>query len=752
MKLKPRLLVAVMVVAAIIASFFVQRDQAASTLAASYTGVAQIAGPLQLDLSVSPPIGTPRDTLRLTAVLTNHQSLFASPTITLKLPSVLRAELSDLPAGATMNLATNSLQWLPVVPPNGERRELVLDLKVSSADLTHPEQTLTAAMHTTEEALDTSVVLWIGIPPKVKGFEGPLRVSVGQPLPLVAEIEGPGPFTEQWDLGDGRRVPVNQPTIVYPTAGVYDVTLMVKNPIGTATRTEQVTVIPHAVAEFVPDDDKVGLAQIVTFENLSGGQGPIRYTWDFGDGASATDPRPQHSYAAAGTYQVKLIVENEFGRSETTQSIAVGAPPTADIYVAELSAAGEPLTGEVIGGPAQTEYVWSMGDGRRYDGAKVSHSFRQKGDYYVTLTASNEFGSTEVGRWVHVQEGTPKVFLPVISHLAGISSGSSVDLTVAEGLPALEEVALDAPFMMEPLPFAAGTSSTAQLLGYINQARGAFDLGPLTAVSELSAAAQKHAADMAAARHNQHVGSDGSTPRDRFLQFSYPHAYAGEATAWGFADPRQSVEFWVNSPSHRPIILNRYATEVGLGHVTDYAAPSVWYWTAEFGNGSGVPDPSVMRVQSPEDGREALNSEMLTFSWNWPRPLAASEQFTLYFSGANGRTAVTTLNQATLGTKYAVTLLPLDRPDLLGAYQWQIVLENNRGAEIMSSEKRGLIISVDPSLPTATPLPTATAIITATPQATPAVTPTTVPPTPTPRPPQPTLPPLVIATPLPSEP
>ena len=33
--------------------------------------------------------------------------------------------------------------------------------------------------------------------------------------------------------------------------------------------------------------------------------------------------------------------------------------------------------------------VGVMGDGRRYSSAKINHAYRQTGDYYVTLTASN---------------------------------------------------------------------------------------------------------------------------------------------------------------------------------------------------------------------------------------------------------------------------------------------------------------------------------------------------------------------------
>ena len=148
-----------------------------------------------------------------------------------------------------------------------------------------------------------------------------------------------------------------------------------------------------------------------------------------------------------------------------------------------------------------------------------------------------------------------------------------------------------------------------------------------------------------------------SVARADWPNFRGPNAsgYAGEATAWGFADPRQAVEFWVNSPGHRPIILNRYTSEVGLGYTVDYVAPSVWYWTAEFGNESAAAEIPFIRTQSPASDLEVLNSKQITFIWNWPASLASAEQFTVYLHGDNGSVAVGSISEPSLGTQYSMT-------------------------------------------------------------------------------------------------
>lgn len=755
MKPQMRLLLALMAVLAIVGFTLVRRENSASMSAASYTGTALLSGPVELSLSVTPPVGSPRDTLELLVRVANHTSSFASPQVELQLPGTLRAPSGQMPTGVSSNIASNRIQWLPVVPPAGGVRDLRLPLKVSSADLTHPEQQLSVSLTTAEGRQETSTLLWIGIPPRVEGLDTLSHVSVGQQLQLKTRVQGPGPFSEIWELGDGRRVAVNEPAVLYPAAGVYNVKVTVKNPVGEATHSSAITVVPHVNAAFRAEDETPGVGQAISFANLGGGQQPVQYRWDFGDGTLSAESHPVHVFDAPGTYNVKLIAENAFGTAESSQIVTVGTPPQAEMLVAESAPAGTHLSGEVVAassGNPGTSYSWEMGDGRRYNSAKISHAYRRAGDYYVTLTASNDYGETQVGRWVHVEQGIQQIYMPMVSHFGGLVQGSSTD-ALPQSINVSElDVAVDAPFVMDPIEFAAITPPVDRLLAYINAARGHFGLSELAVSADLSAAAQKHADDMAAAQHNQHTGSDGSKPADRFLQFGYQSGYAGEATAWGFADPRQAVEFWVNSPGHRPIILNRYTSEVGLGYTVDYTAPSVWYWTAEFGNASAAAEAPTMRVQTPVDGLEALNSESINFSWNWPTPLASAEQFTVYVQGAAGTIAVGSVNEPVLGTLYRLSFTPATVSKLLGELSWQVRLENNRGAELAASEFRTMTINLDPDLPTPTPVPTL--VPTTEPAASPTVTPTEAATTqpPTPRPTEPSLPPLVTATPLPVEP
>ncbi len=709
-------------------------------------GEAHIYGNVQLDLLLSAPAGQPGDTINLTLTLTNHTQATVSPTIDLQLPPGVRPATMLFPAGLSLNLQAGTLDWLPVALANGGTNTFTLPLRLETADIANPTQQITAVLRHNDLEETAAASLWIGVPPQVNSIISPPQVAVGQPFQLRAVGAGSGPFTQVWHLGDGRRVQTNDPVVLFSAAGMYDVQIELSNRLGTATARHSISVVPHPAAQFSVSDATAGVGQTITFINQSGGAGPLTYRWDFGDGVTAVEATPNHTYTSPGTYLVHLTVQNQFGQSEAYWPVTVGLPPTVDMILPERIPAGQTFQAQGMGDATVTRYEWSMGDGRSLEGRVVEHSYSRLGELYVTLVASNEFGSTQVGRWLTVDPGVLHLYLPLVLNLLG-DGAAATENSVGIDLP---DVALDELFILRPMAVPPGSTPAEQLLLYINEARRQFELAPLNLVPQLSSAAQEHANDMARFGYTGHTGADGSRPAERLLQFGYGAGYAGEATAWGFEYPHQAVEFWVNSPAHRRIILNAAATDVGVGFSSDFNAPSVWYWTAEFGNQFAAADAPLLRVQEPAAELEAMVTSLVTFSWNWPVPLAEGEQFVLYLQTNRGDFPVATVTQPTLGTRYAVQLaansLTSGNARLQvnpGNYSWQLRLEN--GGTIVQSEARPITFTIDPDAPTPTPSPTA---VSPTATATPTATPTAVPPQVTPLPPTPTtLPPLITATP-----
>ena len=80
------------------------------------------------------------------------------------------------------------------------------------------------------------------------------------------------------------------------------------------------------------------------------------YSWDFGDGNSATGVNVSHTYAAGGSYTVALVTAGDCGNDTTTQTIA-------DVSEQEFTFTGL----ELYPNPAQDKLFLSMVDGGSID-------------------------------------------------------------------------------------------------------------------------------------------------------------------------------------------------------------------------------------------------------------------------------------------------------------------------------------------------------------------------------------------------
>jgi uncharacterized protein YkwD len=126
-----------------------------------------------------------------------------------------------------------------------------------------------------------------------------------------------------------------------------------------------------------------------------------------------------------------------------------------------------------------------------------------------------------------------------------------------------------------------------QVVEMTNQFRAKNGLAPLTLNSKLSAAAQAHSRNMAVQDFFDHKGLDGTSAGDRVSQAGYDWHTVAENIAAGQKTPREVVDAWINSPSHRVNILNPTVKDIGVGYFfladdtgkTNYNA----YWTQEFG-------------------------------------------------------------------------------------------------------------------------------------------------------------------------
>ncbi|RBY95121.1 radical SAM protein [Blastococcus sp. TF02-8] len=124
------------------------------------------------------------------------------------------------------------------------------------------------------------------------------------------------------------------------------------------------------------------------------------WAWTFGDGTTGSGRTVSHTFPAAGTYAVSLVVTDDRGATATlTQQVTVVAnqAPTAvfgsqvaDRLVALDASASSDTDGRVA------SYAWNFGDGSTGTGATTSHTYAADGTYRVTLTVTDDDGATAV--------------------------------------------------------------------------------------------------------------------------------------------------------------------------------------------------------------------------------------------------------------------------------------------------------------------------------------------------------------------
>jgi hypothetical protein len=112
-----------------------------------------------------------------------------------------------------------------------------------------------------------------------------------------------------WDFGDGSAVSSEvSPSHTYAQGGTYTVSLTTTHSGSGCSdlRSKQVTVAldPCAGVSISANFSSQVNVATVTFNNTS--TGASTYKWSFGDGNTSTNLNPTHTYAANGTYTVKL--------------------------------------------------------------------------------------------------------------------------------------------------------------------------------------------------------------------------------------------------------------------------------------------------------------------------------------------------------------------------------------------------------------------------------------------------------------
>jgi len=205
----------------------------------------------------------------------------------------------------------------------------------------------------------------------------------------------------QWTFGDGWSSNSANPDHTYFDAGTYAVTLVVTDNIGAKdTTSAMVTAAEPGQAPTASFTTVCTDLSCDFVDTSTAGQGTIvTWSWDFGDGDTATVQHPSHLFAAAGTYTVTLVVTDDaglsdtFGRGVTVPS--VNQPPTASLTssCAALTCSFTDTSSDGDGSVAA--WSWDFGDGATSTEQSPTHTYSAPGGYTVVLAVTDDDGAAD---------------------------------------------------------------------------------------------------------------------------------------------------------------------------------------------------------------------------------------------------------------------------------------------------------------------------------------------------------------------
>ncbi|MEV6892251.1 MULTISPECIES: PKD domain-containing protein [Kribbella] len=221
-----------------------------------------------------------------------------------------------------------------------------------------------------------------------------------------------------FDFGDGTAAGPQAAasiTHLYVNSGSYTVKVTVTDTSGLSDSTTQLVTVavpaasPTAALTVTPTSGQVPLPVTADASGSTDPQGQaLSYTYDFGDGSPIVGPQSTatapHTYAAGGTYTIRVTVTDTSGLSDTaTTTVTALAPPSAQLTVSP-SAGLAPLhvTADATGSSDPQNqtltYAFDFGDGTTTGAqatATATHAFTTAGTYTVGVTVTDTSGLSD---------------------------------------------------------------------------------------------------------------------------------------------------------------------------------------------------------------------------------------------------------------------------------------------------------------------------------------------------------------------
>lgn len=210
-----------------------------------------------------------------------------------------------------------------------------------------------------------------------------------------------------WDFGDDSKGEGATVTHAYKEPGVYTVRLTVDDGKETNVSRQSVSgeirIIGAPVAVIKPiTPAPVGAPILCEADTTKNPEGRVlKYSWDFGDGNTATGPKIEHVYQKGDTYKIKLTVQDdsglECGKAVAETNVRINTPPVVSLQIKDqICCINEPVHFDASASKDPDgdglKYHWDFGDGETSEEVQPVHIYKKAGTFKITLTVTDTSG------------------------------------------------------------------------------------------------------------------------------------------------------------------------------------------------------------------------------------------------------------------------------------------------------------------------------------------------------------------------
>jgi len=309
-----------------------------------------------------------------------------------------------------------------------------------------------------------------GVKPDFNWTQTSASCSAPFDITLNNQTSGPGHMSYSWDLGNGNTSTQVNPATSYPTNNPYTISLSATSDLGCSGSTTK-TISFQGQSTTINSADSACLNTPISFSTTSSPQ-PLSSVWDFGDGNSSTQPNPDNTYTAAGTYTVTLTNTYATCSSSATKSIKVVTNPSINFSADNTVACQAPFTVNFKDQtPGATAWSWDFGDGSGVSHAEnPAHTYTSAGQYTVSQSVVTQAGcNTGIGtktNYIQITAPTATLDNATLSGCTGIAVKPVAVVTAPDGIASWSWSA----------PGATPSSSTSGAPAFTYSAQGNYDI------------------------------------------------------------------------------------------------------------------------------------------------------------------------------------------------------------------------------------------------------------------------------------